>query len=110
MSGGCCTWIFSFLRVGIRGGGFGLFWGSFEFCYTFDVCYLKFTFNPQTDSPSLSRTPQHPLHPGLYPPPPTHIHGVSAHELLVIDNLEVVEAFFEGIREVLCGSRHVCGW
>jgi len=31
---------------------------------------------------------------------------MSAHALLVMNNLGVVEAFFEGVREVLDGSGH----
>jgi len=40
------------------------------------------------------------------PPRPTHTHEMSAHALLVMNNFGVVEASFEGVREVFDGSGH----
>lgn len=66
-----------------------------------------------TDSGTSSSTPSS-SSPVQYEPPFTrayihhllHTHEMSAHALLVMHNLTVVEAFFEGIREVLRGSVH----
>ena len=65
-----------------------------------------------TDSATSSSTSS--PSPVQYEPPFTrayihhllHTHEMSAHALLVMHNLTVVEAFFEGIREVLRGSDH----
>ena len=48
----------------------------------------------------------HPLHPRLYLPAPTHAHEMSTHAVLVVNNLEVMEAFFQ---ERLCVSGHAAG-
>ena len=77
-------------------------------CIVHDTINLatSMTTDSGTSSSTLSPSPMQ------YEPPFTrayihhllHTHEMSAHALLVMHNLTVVEAFFEGIREVLRGS------
>jgi hypothetical protein len=75
-------------------------------------CIVHDTINLATSMTTSSSTPS--PSPVQYEPPFTrayihhllHTHEMSAHALLVMHNLTVVEAFFEGIREVLRGSGH----
>jgi len=61
-----------------------------------------------SDSATSNLTPSSSAHydPFHVNPLPIHTHEMSSHALLVMNNLSVVEAFFEGVREVLDGSGH----
>jgi hypothetical protein len=62
----------------------------------FRFCYVK--FNSFLTRALRSHSNEHTSY--------THTHEMSAHALLVMMNLGVVEAFFEGIGEMLDGSGH----